>query len=150
MAKSTATFSKKEKEKKRLKKSQDKREKAEDRKANFVKGKTLEDMMAYIDEYGNITSTPPDPTKKLKIKSEDVQIAIPKQADVVQEIVRNGIVGFFNEAKGYGFIKDMQTQESIFVHVNNLTEPIKENNKVTFEIEPGAKGPTAVKVKLSK
>jgi cold shock CspA family protein len=150
LAKSTATFSKKEKEKKRLKKSQDKREKAEDRKANFVKGKTLEDMMAYIDEYGNITSTPPDPTKKLKIKSEDVQIAIPKQADIVQEIVRNGIVGFFNEAKGYGFIKDMQTQESIFVHVNNLTEPIKENNKVTFEIEPGAKGPTAVKVKLSK
>jgi cold shock CspA family protein len=150
LAKSTATFSKKEKEKKRLKKSQDKREKAEDRKANFVKGKTLEDMMAYIDEYGNITSTPPDPTKKLKIKSEDVQIAIPKQADIVQEIVRNGIVGFFNEAKGYVFIKDMQTQESIFVHVNNLTEPIKENNKVTFEIEPGAKGPTAVKVKLSK
>ncbi len=150
MAKSTATFSKKEKEKKRLKKSQDKREKAEDRKANFVKGKTLEDMMAYIDEYGNITSTPPDPTKKLKIKSEDVQIAIPKQADIVHEIVRNGIVGFFNEAKGYGFIKDMQTQESIFVHVNSLTEPIKENNKVTFEIEPGAKGPTAVKVKLSK
>ncbi len=150
MAKSTATFSKKEKEKKRLKKSQDKREKAEERKANFVKGKTLEDMMAYIDEHGNITSTPPDPTKKLKIKSEDVQIAIPKQADIVHEIVRTGIVGFFNEAKGYGFIKDMQTQESIFVHVNSLTEPIKENNKVTFEIEPGAKGPTAVKVKLSK
>jgi cold shock CspA family protein len=150
LAKSTATFSKKEKEKKRLKKSQDKREKAEDRKANFVKGKTLEDMMAYIDEFGNITSTPPDPSRKVKINQEDIQIAVPKQEDVVQEIVRTGIVGFFNEAKGYGFIKDMQTQESIFVHVNSLTEPIKENNKVTFEIEPGAKGPTAVKVKLSK
>ena len=150
MAKSTATFSKKEKEKKRLKKSQDKREKAEDRKSNFVKGKTLEDMMAYIDEYGNITSTPPDPSRKLKVSAEDIQIAIPKQEEIVQEIVRNGIVGFFNEAKGYGFIKDMLTQESIFVHVNNLTESIKENNKVTFEIESGLKGPTAVKVKLSK
>lgn len=150
MAKSTETYSKKEKEKKRLKKSQEKREKAEDRKANVVKGKTLEDMMAYIDEYGNITSTPPDPSRKLKVNSEDIQIAIPKKEDIVQEIVRNGIVGFFNEAKGYGFIKDMQTQESIFVHANSLTEPIKENNKVTFEIEPGLKGPTAVKVKLSK
>jgi cold shock CspA family protein len=150
LAKSTATFSKKEKEKKRLKKSQDKREKAEERKSNFVKGKTLEDMMAYIDEHGNITSTPPDPSRKLKINSEDIQIAVPKQEDIVQEIVRNGIVGFFNEAKGYGFIKDLQSQESIFVHVNALTEPIKEGNKVTFEIEPGAKGPTAVKVKISK
>jgi cold shock CspA family protein len=150
LAKSTATFSKKEKEKKRLKKSQDKREKAEERKSNFVKGKTLEDMMAYIDEHGNITSTPPDPSRKLKINSEDIQIAIPKQEDIVQEIVRNGIVGFFNDAKGYGFIKDLQSQESIFVHVNALTEPIKEGNKVTFEIEPGAKGPTAVKVKISK
>ncbi len=150
MAKSTATFSKKEKEKKRLKKSQDKREKAEERKANFVKGKTLEDMMAYTDEYGNITSTPPDPSRKLKVNSEDIQIAIPKQEDIVQEIVRNGIVGFFNDAKGYGFIKDLQSQESIFVHANALTEPIKEGNKVTFEIEPGAKGPTAVKVKISK
>ncbi|MBC7399515.1 MAG: cold shock domain-containing protein [Mucilaginibacter sp.] len=150
MAKSTATFSKKEKEKKRLKKSQDKREKAEERKSNFVKGKTLEDMMAYIDEHGNITSTPPDPSRKLKVNSEDIQIAIPKQEDIVQEIVRNGIVGFFNDAKGYGFIKDLQSQESIFVHVNALTEPIKEGNKVTFEIEPGAKGPTAVKVKISK
>ncbi|MCC8426332.1 cold-shock protein [Mucilaginibacter sp. UR6-11] len=149
MAKSTATFSKKEKEKKRLKKSQDKREKAEQRKSTFVKGKTLEDMMAYIDEHGNITSTPPDPARKLKVNSADIQIAVPKQEDIVMEIVRTGIVGFFNEAKGYGFIKDLQTQESIFVHVNNLTEPIKENNKVTFEIEPGLKGPTAVKVKLS-
>jgi cold shock CspA family protein len=150
LARSTETFSKKEKEKKRLKKAKEKIEKSEERKSTAVKGKSLEDMMAYIDEYGNITSTPPDPSRKLKINQADIQIAIPKQEDIVQEIVRTGIVGFFNEAKGYGFIKDMQTQESIFVHVNSLTEPIKENNKVTFEIEAGAKGPTAVKVKLSK
>ena len=150
MARSTETFSKKEKEKKRLKKAKEKIDKAEERKSNAVKGKTLEDMMAYIDEYGNITSTPPDPSRKLKVNQADIQIAIPKQEDIVQEIVRTGIVGFFNEAKGYGFIKDMQSGESIFVHANSLTEPIKENNKVTFEIEAGAKGPTAVKVKLSK
>jgi len=54
LARSTETFSKKEKEKARLKKSKDKKEKAEERKANAGKGKTLEDMMAYIDEHGNI------------------------------------------------------------------------------------------------
>src|ERR1700742_4972294 len=101
-------------------------------------------MMAYIDEYGNITSTPPDPSKKLKIKSEDIQIGVAKREDIVQDVVRNGVVSFFNEGKGYGFIKDLQSQESIFVHVNGLTEQIKENDKVTFETEQGQKGPTAV------
>ena len=150
MARSTETFNKKEREKKLKKKSQDKKEKAQDRKANATKGKSLEDMMAYIDEYGNITSTPPDPSRKLKVNSQDIQIAVPKQEFIVEDIVRTGIVTFFNEAKGYGFIKDMQTQESIFVHANNLGEPVKENNKVTFEVEPGQKGPTAVKVKISR
>lgn len=150
MGRSTETFSKKEKEKKRLKKAKDKQEKAEERKSNSAKGKGLEDMMAYVDEYGNITSTPPDPSRKLKVNSEDIQIAIPRQEDIVLDVVRTGIVTLFNEAKGYGFIKDLQTQESIFVHANNLTEPIKENNKVNFEVEPGAKGPVAVKVKISK
>jgi len=150
LARSTETFNKKEREKKRQKKSQDKKEKAQDRKANATKGKSLDDMMAYIDEYGNITSTPPDPSRKLKVNSQDIQIAVPKQEFIVEDIVRTGIVTFFNEAKGYGFIKDMQTQESIFVHANNLGEPVKENNKVTFEVEPGQKGPTAVKVKISR
>ena len=71
MARSSETFNKKEKEKKRLKKHQDKREKAEDRKANSDKGKTLEEMLAYVDENGNISSTPPDINKKKKINSED-------------------------------------------------------------------------------
>ena len=150
MARSTETFNKKEREKKRQKKSLDKKEKAQDRKANATKGKSLDEMMAYIDEYGNITSTPPDPSRKLKVNSQDIQIAVPKQETIVEDIVRTGIVAFFNEAKGYGFIKDMQTQESIFVHANALSEPIKENNKVTFEVEPGQKGPTAVRVKISR
>lgn len=150
MARSTETFNKKEREKKRQKKSLDKKEKAQDRKANATKGKSLDEMMAYIDEYGNITSTPPDPSRKLKVNSQDIQIAVPKQETIVEDIVRTGIVAFFNEAKGYGFIKDMQSQESIFVHANALSEPIKENNKVTFEVEPGQKGPTAVKVKISR
>jgi cold shock CspA family protein len=147
LARSTETFSKKEKEKARLKKSQDKKERAEERKANASKGKSLEDMMAYIDENGNITSTPPDPSRKVKINLEDIQIGVAKQQDLPHDTVRNGVVSFFNEAKGYGVIRDLQTEESIFVHINALTEPLKENNLVTFETEQGLKGLTAVKVK---
>ncbi|WP_295673167.1 cold-shock protein [uncultured Mucilaginibacter sp.] len=147
MARSTETFSKKEKEKARLKKAKEKKEKAEDRKANGGKGKSLEDMMAYIDEYGNITSTPPDPSRKIKINSEDIQVSVARQEDLPHDTIRNGTVTFFNEAKGYGFIKDLQTQESIFVHINALTEPLKENNLVTFETEQGPKGLSAIKVK---
>lgn len=147
MGKSTETFSKKEREKKKLRKNQDKKEKAEERKANAVKGKGLDEMMAYVDENGNITSTPSDPLKRKKIAVESIQIGTPKQEDIPVETVRTGIVAFFNESKGYGFIKDQQSQESIFVHVNNLVELIKENDKVSFEIEQGQKGPNAAKVK---
>ena len=147
MGKSTETFSKKEREKKKLRKQQDKREKAEDRKANSVKGKTLNDMMAYVDENGNITSTPPDHSKRRTILAENIQIGTPKQEDIEIETTRNGVVSFFNESKGYGFIKDLQTQESVFVHINGILEQIKEKDKVTFETEQGQKGLSAVKVK---
>ncbi|SNR63774.1 MULTISPECIES: cold-shock protein [Hymenobacter] len=152
MAKSQATFGKKENEKKRLKKRQDKEEKKEERQANAKKGQGLEDMLAYVDENGNITSTPPDPTKKKKeIKVEDIRIGAMRQEDMEQvDPIRKGIVSFFNESKGYGFIKDSQTQESIFVHANGLIDQIKENNKVIFEVEMGQKGPSAFGVKLDK
>ena len=148
MGRSTETFGKKEKEKARLKKAKDKKEKAEERKANAGTGKSLEDMMAYIDEYGNITSTPPDPSRKIKVNSEDIQIGIAKRQDLPHDTVRNGVVSFFNEAKGYGFIRDLQTEESIFVHINALTGPLKENNLVTFETEQGQKGLSAINVKI--
>ena len=84
-----------------------------------------------------------------EIKQEDIRISISKQEDMAPvDTLRKGTVTFFNDSKGYGFIKDSETQESVFVHVNALTNPIKENDKVTFEVEMGMKGPTAVKVKL--
>jgi hypothetical protein len=76
MGRSQETFNKKEKEKKRAKQRQDKAEKMEERKANGKKGKSLDDMMAYIDENGNISSTPPDPRKKKIFNSDDVQIGV--------------------------------------------------------------------------
>lgn len=148
MAKSKETFGKKEKEKKRLKEKQDKQNKMEERKANVKKGKSLDEMMAYIDENGNISSMPPDPRKKKVFNQEDMQIGVPKyEADDSEEAIRTGVVSFFNESKGFGFINDLQTQERIFIHINQLTELIKENDKVSFEVEKGFKGLNAVNVK---
>ncbi len=146
------TWNKKEREKKKQKSKQDKQEKKLERKQNAAgEGKSLDDMMAYIDENGNITSTPPDPTKKRKvINAEDIEVGVPKQRPVdPADLIRKGVVSFFNESKGYGFIQDTQSQERVFVHTNALTEAIKENNKVTFEVEMGPKGPSAVNVKLA-
>lgn len=150
MAKSQATFSKKENEKKRLKKRNDKLEKREERQAN-KKSLSLEDMMAYVDENGNITTTPPDPKKKKVINTEDIQIATARQEDIIDEDpIKKGTVTFFNDSKGYGFIRNSETQESVFVHVNGLKTQIKEGDKVTFEVEKGQKGPTAVRVSAVK
>jgi cold shock CspA family protein len=148
MGKSGETFNKKEKEKKRAKQKQDKAEKMEERKANAKKGKSLDEMMAYIDENGNISSTPPDPKKKKVFNQEDMVIGVPKHVPGSEEdAVRTGVVAFFNDEKGFGFINDLQTQERVFVHANNLSEPIKEGNRVNFEVEMGPKGPSAVNVK---
>lgn len=146
MAKPKETFNKKEKEKKRLKQRQEKREKMEDRKANAKKGKSLDEMMAYIDENGNISDTPPDPRNKKLFKKEDIQISVPKHV-AETETVRTGLVVFFNHEKGFGFITDSQTGERIFIHANNLSEPLQESDKVEFEVEMGARGPSAANVK---
>ncbi|PRY10092.1 putative cold-shock DNA-binding protein [Pontibacter ummariensis] len=149
MGRSQETFSKKEKEKKKLKKRQEKQEKKEERREASAKGKGLEEMLAYVDDEGNITSTPPDPKKKKVIEQEDIQIGVSRQAaHDPADLIRKGTVNFFNASKGYGFIKDHQTQESIFVHQNNLSGIIKENDKVSFEVEKGPKGLNAVNVKV--
>ena len=149
MAKSQETFNKKEKEKKRQKKRLDKEQKKEERRAN-AGGKSFEDMLAYVDENGQISSTPPDPTKQKKIKVEDIELGVPKRESIDQGGTRTGVVTFFNTSKGYGFIKDQVTQEGVFVHINGLVDSIKENDKVTFEVEMGQKGLNAIDVKLVK
>jgi cold shock CspA family protein len=145
MAKSKETFNKREKEKQRQKEKQEKKERMEERKASQVKGKSLDQMMAYIDENGNITSTPPDPSKRTFINAEDIQIGVPKVIEE-EEAPHEGRVDYFNDSKGFGFIVDKRG-EKFFFHVNQLTEPVYENDKVTFEVEKGPKGWNAVGVK---
>ncbi len=142
------TWNKKEREKKKQQNKKDKAEKKQDRK-DQNKGKSLDDMLAYVDEYGNLSETPPDLGRVRKVKLEDIEIGVPKQREQdPADLLRVGIITFFNQDKGYGFIKDSETKESIFVHINAIKEPVKENNKVSFEVEMGAKGPNAVNVQL--
>lgn len=143
------SWNKKEREKKKQKEKKDKAEKMKERKENASSDKSLDSMMAYVDENGNISSTPPDPRKKVEFKLEDIEIGVPEYVPLTaEEAMRKGKVTFFNTEKGFGFIKDLQSQESIFVHANNLTGNINENDKVSFEIEMGQRGPFAVNVKL--
>jgi cold shock CspA family protein len=147
MAKSQDTFSKKEKEKKRLQKRKEKEQKRAERKANSKQGQSLDEMMAYVDENGNISDTPPDPTKKRKIKEEDIELGSRNREGMDVVTTRKGKVTYFNTSKGYGFIKDLITQESIFVHANALSIVIKENDLVAFETEHGVKGLNAKNVR---
>ncbi|WP_456377631.1 cold-shock protein [Lutibacter sp.] len=144
MAGSQETFGKKEREKKRLKKRKDKLLRKEERKAS---GQNSE--FVYVDEFGQLTDTPPDPTKKIKVDASTIEIGIPKKEDRGEEETadKQGKVSFFDTSKGFGFIIDSSSQEKYFVHVSGLLEEIKENDKVTFELERGLKGMNAVRVK---
>ena len=63
--------------------------------------------------------------------------------------MNKGTVKFFNETKGFGFIKDEDSGEEYFVHVSGLVDKIRENDNVTFELQDGRKGLNAVNVKLA-
>jgi cold shock CspA family protein len=146
MAKSQDTFNKKEKEKKRLKKRQEKNVKREDRKSNSTGG-DLENMLAYVDENGNLTDTPPDPTKKRKVNASTIEISVPRREEEDIDPIHTGRIDFFNDSKGFGFIKEKDTQEKYFVHVNGLLEDVREGDNVIFELERGLKGLNAIRVK---
>lgn len=149
MGKSQQTFSKTEKEKKKLKKRKEKELKKQERKENSNKGGNFEDMIAYVDADGNLTDTPPDPSQKVEVDAESIEIGTPKKEDLPEEDPqRTGKVSFFDHSKGFGFIIDAENNEKYFVHVTGLIDEINENDKVTYELERGMKGMNAVRVKV--
>jgi len=153
MAKSQQTFNKSEKEKKRLKKREDKRKKMEARRAEAKESGKKGIEFAYVDHFGNLTDTPPDPSQKIKVDVADIEISVPKtlESDKVEfDPVRKGTVSFFDSSKGFGFIIDSENQEKYFTHVSGIIDEITENDNVTFELEKGMKGMNAVKVTLVK
>lgn len=145
MGRSQETFGKKEREKKRQKKKELKAKRKEERRANAGnKG----DNITYMDVYGNFHDTPPEPAKK--VKAENIPLGVPEREEdpFEEDQIRKGVVTHFNHEKGYGFIREKKTQQSVFVHINNITEEIREDNMVTFETEMGPKGPAALNVKV--
>ncbi|MGD1946905.1 MAG: cold-shock protein [Croceivirga sp.] len=149
MAKSQQTFSKREKEKKKQKKREEKQKKKEARRAEAKEGDGGIPF-AYVDKYGNLTDTPPDPAEKEEIDASEIVLGIPQKVEEEYDPIRKGKVAFFDHSKGFGFIMDTETQEKHFVHVSGLNDEINENDKVTFELEKGPKGMNAVRVSLEK
>jgi cold shock CspA family protein len=139
------TYQKKEKEQLRKKKRKEKELKKEARRGDSSP-KSFEDQLAYVDEFGRITSTPPDPAKKTVINAEDIELDLTVRN--VQETIQKGTVKFFNAEKGYGFINSAN-YDSLFFHINNVTGEVKERDKVVFEVENGNKGPEAVRVTIA-
>ncbi len=145
MAKGKETFNKRDKEKRRLKEKQEKREKMEDRRANQEKGKSLDQMLAYVDENGDLTSVPPDPKKKLVFNVEDIEIGVTriKESD---DPMKEGRVDHFDESKGFGFIIQSDNGFKVFFHISQTTYQVREGDIVNFEIEKGPKGWIAIGV----
>jgi len=141
------SFNKKELEKRKQSKKLEKKQRKEERKSSG--GKSFDDMIAYVDENGRITDTPPDPTKKHEVKLEQIEVSVPKKEEV-EDVPLRGRVEYFNPDKGFGFIKDVNSIEKYFFHISNAPESITEGNMVTFELERGMKGMNAVKIALSK
>ncbi|MBK6526371.1 MAG: cold shock domain-containing protein [Crocinitomicaceae bacterium] len=153
MSKSRESWNKKEMENLRKKKKDDKAKRKLEKKVNTKDGgkKSFEDMIAYVDENGMITSTAPDLTQKKKvIDADSIEISTPRQVAGEEEVeeLRTGKVAFFNTSKGYGFIKDGVKNESFFVHMNDLLTPIKENDTVTFKVEAAQRGLKVVEVQV--
>ena len=150
MAKSQQTFNKTEKVKKKLKKREDKQKKKEARKKAAKESGTKGIPLAYVDFNGNLVDSPPDPSLRVEIDTEDIVLGIPKREESEEEefdAVRKGKVSFFDTSKGFGFIIDSENNEKYFVHVSGLIDEIFENDKVSFELEKGLKGMNAVRVK---
>lgn len=148
MAKSV-TYNKRENEKKKQARRAEKQKKKEDRKL-LGKANSFDDMIAYVDENGVITSTPPElnPNKE-EIKQEEILISTPKKEDIEILTVLKGRVDYFNESKGYGFIKDLGSGEKYFFHVsNNTLTDISETDIVTFELECGLRGMNAINIRI--
>jgi cold shock CspA family protein len=145
------TWNKRERERNKQQQKKEKLERRQEKKLANKGRHDLESMLAYVDENGNLSSKPVDPKKKVSVNMEDIEISVPRQREVnPEDLIQVGVVTLFKTDKGYGFIKNLETQESYFFHVKSSIDPVKENNRVSFEIEKGPKGLNAVNVRMAK
>lgn len=141
----TISYNKRENEKKKIAKRLEKQNRKEERKSN--KGNSLDDMIAYVDENGMITDTPPEVTKKEEIDLDTILISTPKKEESEEVTEYKGRVEFFNVSKGFGFIKSLANADKYFFHISNAPEGLVEGNIVFFELEKGVKGMNAINIR---
>ena len=79
----------------------------------------------------------------------DIKVYLAPIFIFIKIIMNKGTVKFFNESKGFGFIKDNGSDKEYFVHVSGLSDQVRENDEVTFDLQEGKKGLNAVNVKLA-
>lgn len=126
MAKSQLTFNKKERAKKKHLKKQEKQERRELNKSNNNKGKSLEEMFAYVDEFGNISDTPP--TQAYKFKEEDLQRPVDNEDEYLY-----GKVSYYNDSGNYGFIRDNVTRDTVYFNDKLAGMILTLNQKVKYK-----------------
>jgi cold shock CspA family protein len=148
MSRSSISSNKKELEKRKQSKRLEKQKRKEERKANGVS--SFDDMIAYVDENGNITDTPPIMDGSNEVDADTIDVSVPKKEEPEEEPIKTGFVEFFNEDKGFGFIKDSNSVEKYFFHISSAPKTITKGNKVTFELERGKRGMNAVNVNIVK
>ena len=140
------TFNKKEREKKKALKRKEKELKREAKRDSESSG-SLNEMMAYVDYNGVIRDTPPDPDVHKEIKAKNIELGVPKREKEEIDPVLDGTIIYFDDSKGYGFIK-CPDDENVFVHHSNINGDPAQGKKVKFEKEKGPKGWVAVRVKV--
>lgn len=141
------SFGKRENEKKKVAKRLEKQRRKADRQTGGTA--SADEMIAYVDENGRITSTPPEERVKTEVKLEDIEIATPKRGDEEPEFME-GRVDYYNSDKGYGFIREQATGEKYFFHVTAAPEGIGEGRIVRFTTERGPRGPQAAGISFVK
>jgi len=138
------TYSKKERNKKKLQKRKEKEQRRDEKRFEVSKnGKSLEDMIAYVDENGNLSNTPPDERKVSRIALEDIAIATPRGEPEDPTALPTGTISYYDTTKGYGFITSTRNQERIFVHRSQLADPsvvLATGDKVEYQAVKGPRG----------
>ncbi|MFA6728864.1 MAG: cold shock domain-containing protein [Prevotella sp.] len=138
------SFNKRQKEKSKQKKKLEKQKRKELRKSQ---GKSsIDDMIAYEDEYGHLHSSPDDIVKD-EVKLEDIEVSIPKKSDDGEgngSLI--GKVSYLNVEKGYGFIQQEDSRNSFYFRLSNAPDEIEIEDKVSFKTEDSARGKNAVDI----
>lgn len=140
------TSGKREREKQKEQKRKEKQRRKEQRQSEGTS--SFDDMLAYVDKNGVLhASLEEAQAVEEKIDASQIEVSTPKKEEV-EEVPLTGKVDFFNASRGFGFVKSNVDGEKYFFHISSAPENITEGDKVTFELERGARGMSAVRMTI--